>query len=113
MMNPLAFFAGKIPRLSVNLKQTLEFTDLFEDEDKYYAAIIFEEKPKLIISKFENSSIAPYLSDVYKNPELLYNLTVFDNREFYVNSGESLDVLIDFCKTMGFKYEIDDSECAL
>lgn len=112
-MNPLAKYTGKIHRINVTAEEAKEFTSLFEDEDKYYAAIIFEEKPKLLISKFVDSSIAPYYVGVYKNPELLYNLSVADNREFFVNSAEKLDVLIDFCKRMGFEYEIDDSECSL
>ena len=91
-----------------------EFLEFFETpEDKYYAANLFEEKNKLVISKATEEDFKFYLFGVY-NPEIaVYNLSVKDDREFFIDSLRELSYLKNICRYFGFEYELDETGCEM
>jgi len=107
MEKSVPFFCGKIPHLSVRLQETADFTSMFMEEDKYYAAIVFEEKLKLRILKLTDPFLMECLVDshVYTATDPLYNLVVDENPEFYIISAEKLSTIVDFCEQLGFEYD--------
>lgn len=106
MDKPISFFCGKIPHVESRLEEALEFTSLFDDDDKYYAAIVFEERLELKITKADPFILNFLLpKDVYENKFPLYNLTVKENEEFFIASAEKLESLKKLCQQFGFKYD--------
>lgn len=86
-----------------------EFLDLFDNsDDKYYAAQLFELRPKLKISKASEDHYfgCQFLVYDYLNPR--YNLTVFDDKEFFIESVSSIESLKSMCLYFGFDYDVTD-----
>ena len=83
-----------------------DFVDLFDDEDdKYYAVMLFEEKFPLVIKRATKDDHV-ISGMVYKKSKVVYNLFVRDDPDFYVERLCELEYLKEICNFFGFDYEI-------
>jgi hypothetical protein len=86
------------------------FLLLFEhSDDKYYAISLFEEKPKLVISKYGFDFFSLDGSMIYKDSNQVYNLFVKEDPDFFIEILSSLQRLKFICTSFGFDYELDES----
>lgn len=114
---PLEFYIGSISDYCKSLKRgkggnvlLFCFMDLFDNpDDRYYAANLFDEKPKLIITPATEVDFLLCVNRVYDSQKPVYNLHVKDDLTFFLDTLAPLDYLKGFCRYYGFEYELDES----
>lgn len=110
---PMSFFIG-CPKLFLEEQSAnqrfLTFIDYFDNEDdRYYAANVFDEKCTLVIKKACIEDFEFFLFGIYNPKYPVYNLFVKDDPEFFIDTLAPLEHLIDLCKYFGMDYELDET----
>ena len=78
-----------------------EFVHLFDEADRLAAAVIYEEKPHLVI-KLQPESYATF--QTFKAEDATFIVTSAEfGADFVLESGVSLTDALDFCKYFGFE----------
>lgn len=107
--NAEEFLKAELLRNSASARKKASFIGLFDEDDRYYAINLFEEKPLLVISKADPMQFGIPSFDVYSGAKTVYNLSVRDDREFFVETCSQLDYLKELCTFFGFDYELDET----
>jgi hypothetical protein len=99
-----------------NIDAILEsFLSMFENsDDRYFAYVVYTERMKLVISVSEDFFIEAKFGPNFKSEksvsdfsEPLYNLSVADSRDFFIETAAPLDEVISLCKLYGFEYDFE------
>jgi len=92
----------------------LDFLSMFtEDNDRYYAISVFEERLPLVIKKSDPKEFRFFNFYIYDSNKPLYNLFVRDDREFFIETMAPLERLKEMCQYFGFDYAIEPSGCEM
>lgn len=83
-----------------------EWVQQFEPEDRLIAAIIYEEKPPVVI--LAQSEYYQQMRTVQTGQTEYLVITKEFGDSFFIESGLSLSDAINFCSSEGFKYTIED-----
>jgi len=79
-----------------------EFIDMFSPADRYAAALIILEKPKVVIKSLPGSA-QHYLVDATDEPRFFVYTEEF-GEDFCLESGVCFEDAVDFCRYFGFDY---------
>lgn len=82
-----------------------DFVSMFDEADKYYAAIVFVERLPLTITKIDEVTIQFLKSEFIDDINELFSLVVSENKDFFIMSAEKLDIIKQFCDDFGFQYD--------
>lgn len=101
-------YTAKIKEFHPNIDKELmaEWVQQFEPEDRLLAAIIYEEKPPVII--IEQSEYYQRMRTVQSGQTEYLVITKEFGDSFFIEAGLSLSEAIDFCIEEGFDYTIED-----
>lgn len=89
----------------INSETMTEWVQQFEPEDRLIAAIIYEEKPPVII--LVQSECYQQMRTVQTGQTEYSVITKEFGDSFFIESGLSLHEAIDFCTKEGFNYNIE------